>query len=262
MRVQLQRGSNIPAAISAVAAISAFIVFYSATGSLAPTLSTGLIASISSLLFWLYLLLFVLLLPLKESFSLFREGIRKNSMKILFAGYLAIHLIIYGIFLELILETIYIYPIAGQGFLFKVFVAGNYAFSPHNLATVFLVLTLNPSVSILFPRALGVALGPFAIFSAIIIDILVIANVNLLLRLKRTLVRVGGSLVLPAVGVVGGASCCLSIPSLLAIASPSIAAFLYLPTGILIQNILYYGLPLLVIVILALNLRTLRPLCR
>lgn len=126
----------------------------------------------------------------------------------------------------------------------------------------FWFLTLNPNLSILFPRALGVALGPFAIFSAIIIDVLVVSNVSLLLKVRSIIRKYSGSIALPTIGIVGGASCCISIPSLLAIASPSIAAFLYLPVGIMLQNALYYGLPAIVIVVLALNLWALRPLCR
>jgi hypothetical protein len=261
LNTQVLRRARLPALISLGASIAAFLIFYSVTGSIYISNTAGLIATASSILFWIYLLAFVLILPLREGYSLFLEGIRRRSMKLLFVLYLAIHLVIYGIFLELILESIYAYPIAGQGSLFRIFVAGNYAFYPHSIATVMEVLTLNPSISILFPRALGVALGPFAIFSAIIIDILVVANVNLLLKLSKTILKFGGSVALPAVGVIGGASCCLSIPSLLAIASPSIAAFLYLPVGVLIQNILYYGLPIIVMIILALNLRTLKPLC-
>jgi hypothetical protein len=259
--IKVLRRARLPALISLAASLAAFIIFYSVTGSVYISNTASLIATASSIIFWVYLLAFVLMLPLKEGYSLFVEGIRKSSMKLLFVLYLAIHLVIYGVFLELILESIYAYPLAGQNSLFRIFLAGNYAFYPHSIATVMEVLTLNPSISVLFPRALGVALGPFAVFSAVIIDVLVVANVNLLLKLSKTLLKFGGSIALPAVGVIGGASCCLSIPSLLAIASPTIAAFLYLPVGILIQNILYYGLPLIVIIILALNLKTLKPLC-
>jgi hypothetical protein len=242
--------------------IGSFVEFYFSTGSQAQSGIDGIVASISSVVFWTYLAGVLIMFPLKkgakEALHLIRN---KLWAAVLFIGYLSIHLVIYGVLLELMLATIYQLKLPAGGPPILIYLTGNYAYSPHTLLAALETISLNPSVSVLFPFELGVVLGPFSIVLAIIIGLLVVGNVSRLMKISGTVKKLGLSIALPAVGVAGGASCCISIPALLAIASPAVYSFLILPVGILVQNALYFGLPILVVMVLALNYRSLVTAC-
>lgn len=254
--------SNLIYLLFTVIILVSFSEFYLTTGVTAQSSLDRLVASISSILFWAYIGGTLLMLPLRNAAKSALELMKSRTWAVaLFVGYLILHLVIYGVLLELMLASIYNLSLPTGAPPILVYLSGNYAYTPHTLFAALETISLNPSVSLLFPLELGVVLGPFSVVSAVVIGILVISNIGQLVKLRGTVKKLGLSIALPAIGVAGGASCCISIPALLAIASPVVYSFLLLPVGIFVQNVLYFGLPMLVILILALNYRSLRLAC-
>jgi len=60
-------------------------------------------------------------------------------------------------------------------------------------------------------------------------------------------------LVFPGLGIVFGASCCLSVPVLITLAAPTAAA---LSASLWIYDVTYFFFPLVAVVLLYLNLRS------
>jgi hypothetical protein len=170
--------------------------------------------------------------------------------------YLVFHLFVYGIVLEKILTYAYGAPPYSNGF--SLFASFSPYFYPHTLFTSLVQLTVTPSVTVLAPPYYSLSLGPFSFFSAIVIDLLVVANLGTVLSTTVMRGRFAEALGLPLVGVAGGASCCISVPEILTSVSPFYAALLTSPLGIGLLNILYYALPLTVIFVLRANLDILR----
>lgn len=203
--------------------------------------------------FWsiLVVLVFgVLLTGLLESFFI----VLKRSLwaKVLFPSYLALHLVIYGIVLEKITTILEGSPPLNFGP--QAFMVFDFYFYPHTLLNTLVQITQNPGIVIILPPFYGVTLGPFAIFSAVLIGLLVIVHIDRLLRLSGRIRKAGGSIVYPAVGIVGGASCCISLPDIAASASPFAATIFSTPLWVNLLYILYYLLPISVIAAFAFTL--------
>lgn len=172
------------------------------------------------------------------------------------AAYLVFHLLVYGIVLERILTYAYGAPSYSNGF--SVFGSFSPYFFPHTPLASLVQLTVTPSVTVLAPPFYSLSLGPFSFFSAIVIDLLVLANLGTVLSAAVPRGRFAETLGLPLIGVVGGASCCISVPEILTAVSPFYAAILVNPLDVALLNVLYYALPLAVMLVLRANLDLLR----
>lgn len=213
-------------------------------------------AALVSVIFWTALTILILAYPLRNTFVTAYRGLRKSYLLIaLVPIYLAIHLLVYGILLEWILIGTFGGPVAYQ--TSGIFLSGSFSFYPHTFFNALLSLALSPSATYLIPPYFGATISTFAAFTAILIDILVVANVSLFLQVKSRLKQVTGSVAVPLVGIVLGSVCCLSIPELISIAAPALSVTLFTPLGLAAQDLLYYFLPLSVVVVLALNLNSL-----
>ncbi len=219
-----------------------------------PALTTSQLASAVFLLaFWLLLVLLVFGLLLRGVTLSFLR-ILKSSIwaKILFPAYLAVHLIIYGIVLEKI--TVLAEGSPPINFGAQAYLEVSYYFEPHTIVNALLQLTQNPGIIIILPPFYGITLGPFALFSALTIGILVTVHISRLLRLSDRLRMAGGSIVYPAVGIAGGASCCISLPDIAVSVSPFSAAIFSTPLWVNLLYVLYYILPLSVMIAFAVTL--------
>jgi hypothetical protein len=237
---------------SIVILFGSFAAYFLLTESLTPN-NAVIGPVIASAAFWGALTLLIIGFPLRKSLNIAYNAVRKSGWFLaLVPAYLLIHLVIYGILLESILIGAYggVEPYSGVG----VFFTGSFAFTPHSLFNVILSLTVSPSFTVIIPPYFSATISTFAMFTALSIDILVVANISVFMQVAQRVKQVTGSVAVPLIGVVLGAGCCLSIPELVAIASPSLSVLLYTPLGLLAQDVLYYFLPLSVIVILALNL--------
>jgi hypothetical protein len=237
-----------------VVLLGSFVAYYELT-SPSVVLSQPLAAG-ASVVFWIALTVLVLGYPFRKSLAAAYSGLQRSVLlRVLAPTYLLVHLLIYGILLEWILIGTLGGPVAYE--TSGIFLSGSFSFYPHSLSNTVLSLALSPSATVLIPPYFGATISVFAGFTAVTIDILVVANVALFLRVKSRLKKVTGSVVVPLAGIVLGSVCCLSIPELLAIAAPVLAVTLATPLGLAAQDALYYLLPISVVVALALNFNSL-----
>lgn len=245
-------------------AFSSFLVFWSTSASFtalepAPALWAPTLAAA---VFWASLVALVLAYPLRDAFSAAAEGLKKRRrLAFVVPAYLSFHMFVYGILLERLLVWVFgVGDASANGF--GVFISLTYVYHPANAWNALLTLTVEPSIVVLVPPYYSLALGPFAMAMGVVITVLVAAGLHLLGQLGGGLKKVGGSIAIPVVGVVGGASCCLSIPVLLEYFSPAVQAAALTPAGSLALNALYYGLPTAVAVALKLAVDGLGRVCR
>ena len=205
-------------------------------------------------LFWFSLAVLVLGVWLRRITASFVRALKAATWaRVVFPVYLTAHLIVYGIVLERIIIIASGTPPINFGP--HAFVSINDYFSPHTLFNALLQMTQNPGIIIVIPPFYGVTLGPFAIFSAVLIGMLVVVHIDRLMRATRLIRRAGGSVIYPAVGIVAGSSCCISLPDLAASASPFAAVIFGTPFWAGVLYVLYYLLPLSVIGAFTVTLR-------
>ncbi len=213
-----------------------------------------LLSSIIAIVFWALILLAVFGFVLKNVVMEF-SGIMKERLwaKILFPLYLFVHLIVYGIVLEKILVIVFGPPDYSVGRTIFVQLGG--AFYPHTPLNALIQLTLNPSVVIFLPPFYGLELTLFSFSSATIIATLIVVHLDRLMHNAKLIRRAGGSVIYPLIGIVGGASCCISLPGLFLDFTPLAYSILLISFWVDVLNVLYYLLPISVIVFLAAGLK-------
>lgn len=211
------------------------------------------VADVLLVLFWIVVMVLVLRVLLRRVMQSFvRTLSEKRWAQILFPVYLAVHLLVYGI----VLERIIVLTAGPPPFSFgaQAYIEFNYFFTPHTLLNALLQITQNPGIVVIIPPYYGVTLGPFALFSALLIGILVTVHIDRLIKLSARLRRAGGSIIYPVVGIVGGASCCISLPDIAASASPFAVVIFTTPLWTTLLYVLYYLLPLTVIAVFVITL--------
>lgn len=237
----------------AVFAVLAALVaaYWSVTAGISPfdpaftplsIIAAGLLAA-----FWLLFLYFVFYLLLGGVFTSFVGVLRRRVWaRVLFPAYLAVHLVVYGYVLEKIIvltSSRSLLTLGPQAYLMAI-----YYYRPHTIAEALASMTRNPGIFIILPPFYALVLGPFALFSAFLIGVLVVVHTDRLLRAAGRLRKAGGSVVYPAMGLVGGASCCVSLPDLAAYGSFFGATALSTGAWTTLLYYLYYFLPLTVII--------------
>ena len=104
------------------------------------------------------------------------------------------------------------------------------------------------------PPLLSVALSLYSLVIAVIIAILIVANIGKTRELGKvcsTGTRSRSMVLFPALGIALGASCCLSVPLLVSLAVPTAAA---LSSLLWVYDATYYLFPPFAVVLLYLNL--------
>lgn len=243
---------------------SSFLVFWTTSARLAvfeparalwaPTLAAAV--------FWASLVALVLAYPLRGALAVAAEGLKKRRyLSFVIPAYFSFHMFVYGILLERLLVGVFgVGEAAPNGF--DVFFSLTYVYHPANAWNALLTLTVQPSIVVLAPPYYSLALGPFAMAMGVVITVLVAAGLHVLGELVGGPKRIAESIAIPALGVVGGGSCCLSIPVLLEYFSPALQAAALTPAGSLALNTLYYALPLSVAAALKLAVDGLGRACR
>jgi hypothetical protein len=200
-------------------------------------------------LFWCTVLALLFRFPFRDAAATTYRALRTRLGTVLFWPYLAVHLFVYGFLLELMLGSIYGFTLT----LSPSISVTTDAFLPPTLVSTLLDLSYNPSIAFTLPPALSGVLSFYSISIAIVVDVLILANVAKVIELGQlcTLERKARTyFLLPAVGLVLGASCCLSVPALISFVLPSVAA---LPAYFWIYYSTYFFFPAFAIVILYLN---------
>ena len=206
--------------------------------------------SLGSLLFWGGALVFVMEFMMGKTLRLALQFAKTWRGALVGAAYIVVHLLLYGFVLEAILVSVFgQYPFIGSG---SAFVSSDLIY-PATLENTLLGIALSPSLSLLVPPLFEASLSAFSFFFAIIIDVLVLANISSVRRIGAALspkVVARAYIVMPATGIVLGASCCMSVPALLSIVSPALA---FINNLLWVFYLTYFVFPVLGAVVLKLN---------
>lgn len=187
--------------------------------------------ALASIIFWIAVVPLIFSFPLRSIFVQFANYLRTIRGVVAFLSYLSVHLILYGLLLEGVLAYIYKIPAVTTEFSYYFSSTPFYPLSPASIVTG---LGFNPSLSLIFPPTYNLALSLYSISLAFIIAIIVTSNVMRVTELGKmcTIAQKSRALVLlPALGVIGGAACCLSLPVLISLATPAAVALSYSPTA-------------------------------
>lgn len=237
----------------AVAASGVILTYF---GYLWGLLSPNPAEVLGPLLFYAAAVFGLLTLPLRSAARAFARSIRTGLGMAVFAGYLAAHLILYGFLLEEIL-------VASYGNLLGTVTSGTYVFTdvfyPPSLTSVLFELSYNPSIVFNVSPMFTDTLSFYSIAVAFIIAMLVVANVAETRKIGKLCSpgkRARAFVLVPALGLVLGASCCLSVAGLVSLYTLPLAVTAELSSSITIYYVTYFLLPAFAVVILYLNLRS------
>lgn len=203
-------------------------------------------------LFWCAALFFLFSVPLRSAASAFSRAIRTSIGAGVFVFYLLVHLLLYGFLFDAVLASVFGKGsfVTGPSFL----VATN-LFTPPSFTSLVFDIAYNPVIVVTAPPVFSTALTFYGVSVALTIDVLVVASIRSTMELSAIRKATGKArsfVILPALGVVLGATCCLSVAGLVSLASPTAALLDSTPY---IYYSTYFLFPCLAVVILYLNLR-------
>jgi hypothetical protein len=204
-------------------------------------------------LFWYAVCFLLVAYPLRGAWDAFLQYIRTAVGAGVFALYLVIHVVLYGFMLESILVSFFDQPYASAAA--KVLVTTS-VFAPPSVANAVLALWFNPWITLTVPPVFDDALSFYSIAIALVIALLIVANIGRTRELGRACsgnLKSRSVLIFPALGIVLGASCCLSVPVLIVLAAPTAAA---LTASLWLYDVTYFFFPLFAVALLYLNYRT------
>ncbi|QKQ98993.1 hypothetical protein GWK48_00015 [Metallosphaera tengchongensis] len=172
--------------------------------------------------------------------------------------YLSFHILLYGIFFNIVLaaglgQSLEFFPYLSSGF--------GVSIPPKPLLFPYWVST-SPGVWF-FIGPFESDTTPYTLFLGFILALLIGANVESLLRLRKVIKAYKRTLLpasmIPTVAIVSGASCCLSLPSIIIYVIGVASGTIYSLLGVLASPwffaFSYFGLPVGSLGILYLNLR-------
>lgn len=196
-------------------------------------------------------------LPLRGALQSFYQAVRTKLGAGIFVGYLVVHLVLYGFLLEEVLA------LTGWSAALAVPSSGLFVYTdvfyPPSLTSAVFNLSYNPSIIFNLLPVFSAALSAYAIALALVIAILVVANVSETKKVSRicSAARKARSYVLvPVLGIILGASCCLSVAGLVSLYTLPLAVAAEVSSNATVYYLTYFFLPAFAIVILYLNLRS------
>lgn len=165
-------------------------------------------------------------------------------------AYLVVHLLLYGFVLEGILVII-----AGiHSYIFSpaVYLSTDTLF-PASLWNAVEGIAFSPNINFVLPPVFELSLSVFSFFVAITVDVLILANIAKVkeIGVRSWVSRSRAYVAMPAVGILLGASCCMSLPVVLSIVSPNLEQAVAYGWAFYVT---YFVLPVLGIAVLKLNL--------
>jgi len=204
-------------------------------------------------LFWYAVSFLLLAYPLRGAFQYFLRYIGTAAGAGAFALYLIIHVFLYGFMLESILVSFFDRPFVSAST--TVYVTTS-VFAPPSVSNAVIGLWFNPWITLTIPPLLSDAISFYSLDIAVVIAILIVANIGRTRELGSvcsTTLKSRSLVVFPALGIALGASCCLSVPILVTVAAPSAVA---LSSSLWLYDATYFFFPPLAVVLLYLNLRS------
>lgn len=240
-------------AIASFGLVASFLIGYFSYFQAVSSPFNGSLA-FASLLFWSVVLGICFFFPLRRAFRAFLGYIKTLRGIAVYVVYTSLHLLVYGIILETIVA--FLYPYFWDVHVQSGIVLSSQPLYPLTGLTLLGNFFFNPNIAALVPPIFDVSLSLYSIALAVIIGILVQVNIMRTIELRNTcsLARKSTTFIaLPVIGVVGGASCCLSLPlfvTLLAAPTASLAS----PSIIAAYFLTYFLFPPGTAIILKLNL--------
>ncbi len=244
-------GSKVPPAHGAVfiglAVLTSFFAYL--WGSASPNPAELLAPA----LFWYAVSFLLLSYPLHSAWKAFLRHVKTAFGAGVFVLYLVLHTVLYGFMLEGILVSFFGRPFSSGAFSAYVTTS---VFAPATLLNALWALWFNPWVTVTVPPVFDLALSFYSMGIAVLIAILIVANIGRTRELGRACsagLRSRAVVLLPALGIALGASCCLSIPILLVFSAPSV-----IPIGssLWLYDATYFLFPPFAVALLYLNLRS------
>lgn len=202
-------------------------------------------------LFWYAVAFLLLAYPLRGAFEGFARFVRTPLGAGVFVLYLVLHVLLYGFMLESILVSFFDRPFVSAAA--SVYVTTS-VFAPPSIWNAVIGLWFNPWITLTIPPVLSDAISFYSLTIAVIIAILIVANIGKTKELGSVCsasMKSRSLVIFPAVGIALGASCCLSVPILITVAAPSAAA---LSSTLWLYDATYFLFPPLAVVLLYLNL--------
>jgi len=206
---------------------------------------------LAPVLFWYAVAFLLFAYPLHEAFQTFLRYIGTPLGAGVFALYLVIHVLLYGFMLESILVSFFDRPFVSAST--SVYLTTS-VFAPPSLLNAVIGLWFNPWVTLTVPPLFSDALSLYSVVIAIVIAILIVANIGKTRELGKLCsgrVKSRTMVIFPALGIALGASCCLSVPILFGIAAPSA---LVLSSSLWLYDATYFLFPPFAVALLYLNL--------
>lgn len=205
----------------------------------------------ASFLFWFSVVSLAFLFPLRNITKLFLRYLRSAKGALIFVSYLSVHLILYGLILEGIIIYLYKVPeIISQG---SVTFTSLLAY-PESVISILENFAYYPSIGIAIPPAYDLIISLYSIGVAVVIAVLVVANIMKVGEISKVCTlgqKSRAIVVLPALGVIGGAACCLSIPFLISLVAPATAL---VSNSIDAYYVAYLGFPVATAIALKYNM--------
>jgi len=202
-------------------------------------------------LFWYAVAFLLFAYPLRESFEVFLRYVRTAVGASVFVLYLVLHVLLYGFMLESILVSFFNRPFVSASA--SVYVTTS-VFAPPSLQNAVVALWFNPWVTLTVPPVFSDALSLYSIVIAVVIAVLIVANIGKtreLGALCSTRLKSRSMVLFPALGIGLGASCCLTVPALFTVVAPGAVA---LSSSLWVYDATYFLFPPLAVVLLYLNL--------
>lgn len=215
-----------------------------------PGLALNYFQAAGSLMFWTGGFLLVLALIARAAGQALRFC-RTRKGAAVGVVYIAFHLLFYSYVLEAIIVQLYGSPPFVSSAL--VLVSSSLLY-PASVVDAFIGMAFNPTLTILVPPVFDSSLSLFSVFTAVIIDLLIVANVGAVGRIGSvgaSAAKARAYIAMPLTGIFLGASCCMSLPVLLSIADPALTA---LSSLLWVFYLTYFVLPVLAAVVLKFNL--------
>lgn len=203
-------------------------------------------------LFWYGVAFLLFAYPLRSVIMDFPRQVKTAFGASVFALYMVVHVLLYGFLLEGILGTFgRLYSATSASFTVSTTV-----FTPPSPVNALLALWYNPWVTLTIPPNFDTDLSLYSLVIAVVIDILIVANIAKARELGKacsTATKSRAIVLFPALGIAFGASCCLSAPLLFTIAVPSVAA---LSSLLWAYDATYFLFPPFAVFLLYLNYRS------
>ncbi len=214
----------------------------------------ALYVTVGNLVFWTSLAFMLFKTVMRRPFTYVWKKANKVTLAV-FPSYLAVHYFAYSVALERLLTDVY-------GPLFSVtspFLSFGATYFPQGAYSTVVNLLFNPYITAGFPPNYYLQLSFYALYMGFIIASLVTANIMRAVEIAGRLGRAKVIILAPLLGVIGGGSCCISIPILLATAIPSANVIFFSPVGDTALFLAYLLLPPLTAVGLKLNYDAMTP---